>query len=140
MGDKTYTYGRVVWRELMTSDVESAKGFYGELFGWTFKGMEMPHGDTYWIAEVGGVGQGGMMKKPADVPAPPFWSAYVSVPSVDAAVAKAVANGGQSPMPAMDLEGVGRMGIIMDPGGAVSWAFTSANGDTPRTSKSSSTD
>jgi predicted enzyme related to lactoylglutathione lyase len=54
MSEKIFTHGRFVWRELMTTDVDSAKGFYGELLGWSFKGMEMPHGDTYWIAEVGG--------------------------------------------------------------------------------------
>ncbi|MBL8739935.1 MAG: hypothetical protein JNK04_02540, partial [Myxococcales bacterium] len=26
--------GRIIWHELLTNDVESAKGFYGELFGW----------------------------------------------------------------------------------------------------------
>lgn len=135
MSDKTFTPGRFVWHELLTTDVESAKGFYGELFGWTFKGMPMPDGSTYWIAEAGEVGVGGMMKKPEEVPAPAFWSAYVSVDDVDATVARALAAGGQSPMPTMDLEGVGRMGVVIDPGGAVSWAFRSAQGDTPRTER-----
>ena len=29
--------GRFVWRDLMTKDVEAAKKFYGELFGWRFE-------------------------------------------------------------------------------------------------------
>lgn len=135
MSEKTYTHGRFVWRELLTTDVESAKGFYGELFGWSFKAMDMPGGETYWIAQAGEKGVGGLMKKPADVQAPSHWAGYVSVPDVDAAVARAKAEGGQSPMPPMDLDGVGRMGVILDPGGAVSWAFKSASGDTPMTGR-----
>jgi predicted enzyme related to lactoylglutathione lyase len=135
MSEKTFTHGRFVWHELLTTDVESAKGFYGELFGWSFKGMPMPDGGTYWIAQLGETGVGGIMKKPDEVPMPNFWSAYVSVNDVDATVARAKAEGGQSPMPAMDLDGVGRMGVVIDPGGAVTWAFTSAQGDTPRTER-----
>lgn len=134
MGDTTYTHGRFVWRELMTTDVEDAKGFYGELFGWAFKGSEMPGGTTYWVASAGEKQVGGLMQKPKDVDAPPHWSGYVSVPDVDAATARAKAEGGQSPM-SLDIEGVGRMGLILDPNGAVSWAFKASTGDTPMTGR-----
>ena len=135
MSETIYTHGRFVWRELLTTDVEAAKGFYGELFGWAFNGMDMPNGGTYWIAQVGDSRVGGLMKKPDEVPAPSHWAAYVSVDDVDAAVARAKALGGQSPMPPMDYPGVGRMGVIIDPKGAVSWAFKSTQGDTPMTER-----
>jgi hypothetical protein len=134
MGDKNYTHGRFVWRELMTTNVDDARSFYGELFAWTFKGSELPHGGTYWLTYVGTKQIAGMMQKPKDVDAPPHWSGYVSVPDVDAATARAKAEGGQSPM-SMDLDDVGRMGLIIDPGGAVSWAFKSVHGDTPMTGR-----
>lgn len=131
MSEVTYTPGRFVWRELLTTDVEGAKGFYGELLGWSFKGMDMGGGATYWLASVGDKQVGGMMKKPDEVPMPSHWAGYVSVGDVDAAIASAIAAGGMSPMPAMDMPGVGRMGVILDPAGAVSWAFKSEKGDMP---------
>ena len=36
MSEPMWTPGRVVWRELMTKDVEASKAFYGAMFGWTF--------------------------------------------------------------------------------------------------------
>lgn len=135
MSEKIYTHGRFVWRELMTTDVDGAKGFYGELLGWRYKGMDMPHGEVYWIATAGETHVAGLMLKPAEVQAPSYWSAYVSVDDVDAAVTRAKAKGGQSPMPTMEIPGVGRMAVILDPSGACSWAFKSANGDSPRTDR-----
>ncbi len=32
-----HTNGAPCWIDLMTSDAEKAKAFYGELFGWTFE-------------------------------------------------------------------------------------------------------
>jgi predicted enzyme related to lactoylglutathione lyase len=131
MSEVTYTLGRFVWRELLTSDVEGAKGFYGELLGWSFKGVDIGEGGTYWLANVGETQVCGLMKKPDEVPMPSHWAGYVSVDDVDAAIARAIAEGGMSPMPAMDMPGVGRMGVILDPAGAVSWAFRSEKGDMP---------
>lgn len=135
MSEKIYTHGRFVWRELLTTDVDGAKGFYGELLGWRYAKMDMPDGSVYWIVQAGDARVGGLMKKPEEVQAPSYWSAYVSVDDVDAAVARAKARGGQSPMPTMDIPGVGRMAVILDPWGACSWAFKSEQGDIPMTER-----
>ncbi|MBX7194864.1 MAG: VOC family protein [Sandaracinaceae bacterium] len=105
--------GHVIWRELMTGDLEGAKGFYGELFGWTFKTMPMPEG-TYTLAEVGGKGIGGMMPQPPNMKMPPMWTSYVSVPDTDAACAAASANGGKVVFGPVTMEGVGRMATVLD--------------------------
>lgn len=131
MSENKYTFGRFVWRELLTDNVEGAKGFYGELFGWSFKGVDMGPMGTYWLCSAGETQVGGLMQKPANLPAPSHWAGYVSVDDVDAAVARAKEAGGQNPMPPMELPDVGRMGVILDPAGAVSWAFKSARGDLP---------
>jgi len=34
---EVYHQGKFVWHDLLTSDVATAKKFYGELFGWSFK-------------------------------------------------------------------------------------------------------
>ena len=32
--------GQIVWYDLVTDDVEAAKGFYGSLFGWQFEDVQ----------------------------------------------------------------------------------------------------
>lgn len=125
-----YTNGRFVWRELMTSDVDAAKKFYGELFGWSFKASEMP-GFTYTMISAGEKGIGGMMALDAKMPVPPHWSSYLSVADVDATVAKAKAAGGQIQVPPTDIPNVGRFAVIADPTGASSAPFHSTMGDPP---------
>ena len=39
MGARTeYAPGTFCWTDLGTTDVDGAKAFYGDLFGWTFEG------------------------------------------------------------------------------------------------------
>ena len=128
MTDPKWTPGRVVWRELLTDDVEKAKGFYGELFGWKFQDFPMPDG-TYWIAMQGERGLGGLMRAPEGVP--PCFMSYVSVEDVDATVAAATAEGGSVRMPPMDMADVGRMAVFADFAGAHLCVMRGAKGDTP---------
>src|SRR5215470_5485085 len=106
------------WNELITTDVDGAKAFYGSVFGW---GSET-HGDgpgayTEWT--VGGRSIGGMMEKPPTMPdeMPSHWGVYFSVADVDDAVARVEALGGSVIMPPFEVE-PGRMAVVMDPGGA----------------------
>ena len=46
-----------IWHDLMTSDVQSAKKFYGEVVGWTYS-QQMPN---YVVTQVDGAGMGGIM-------------------------------------------------------------------------------
>lgn len=102
--------GEVIWRELMTLDIERAKGFYGELFGWSFDAMPMPEG-TYTVVKAAGKGIGGMMPSPK---APTMWLSYVSVPDTDAACAAATAQGGKVVFGPVSMDGVGRMATLLD--------------------------
>ncbi|MBK8261583.1 MAG: VOC family protein [Nannocystis sp.] len=126
-----HTPGRVVWRELMTSDLERAKGFYGELFGWSFKNMPMGPGEPdYPIAQIGDRGVAGLTQKP-DPNMPSFWASYVSVTDVDAAAKAAEAGGGAVAFGPMDVPQVGRIAMIMDFDHAALGLLHSSNGDTP---------
>ncbi len=125
-----YTNGRFVWRELMTSDVDAAKKFYGELFGWSFKTAEMP-GFTYTMIHAREKGVGGMMALDASMPAPPHWSSYLSVADVDATVARARAAGGTIHVAPTDIPEVGRFAVVADPTGASLSPFRSSMGDSP---------
>lgn len=87
--------GTVGWNELLAADAAAAWPFYEAMFGWT-KGdaMDMGPMGTYQLFATEGVVCGGMMTKPAEIPAV-FWAYYFAVPDIDAALARATAGGGK---------------------------------------------
>jgi hypothetical protein len=116
-------HGHFHWNELVTRDVEKAKKFYGEVIGWTFEGMPMPDG-TYWVAKMGDQPVGGLfpIAGPQWDGVPEHWMAYIAVDDVDARVKKAQAAGAKVMRPAFDIQGVGRIAILTEPGGAgIGW-------------------
>jgi hypothetical protein len=116
--------GRFVWRELMTTDVEAAKSFYGEVFGWKCKASEMPNMTYYLFETATGKQVAGMMKVP--MPGiPPHWLGYVSVDDVDAAAERAKAAGGKVFMEPTDIPKVGRFAVVADAQGAATAPFKS---------------
>ena len=108
------------WSELITTDVEASKQFYGEVFGWGSEthgeGSPMPY--TEW--KIGDRSVGGMMPKPPMMPAevPPHWGVYFSVDGTEAAIDKVKSLGGQLIMGPMDVE-PGKLAVVQDPQGAV---------------------
>ena len=110
--------GVFVWDELMTTDVESAKRFYAELFGWTTDEMDMG-GDTYTLFESEETSVGGVFASPEDVEAPPHWYPYLRTDDVDASTAKAKELGAKVYVEPMEIPGdVGRFSVLGDPTGA----------------------
>ncbi len=86
--------GHCAWNELVTTDPEAAKVFYGELFGWKKDGdMDMGPLGTYEFLRHGFM-LGAVMRKPDAMPAP-MWLYYFRVPDLDVAVATVQAKGGQ---------------------------------------------
>jgi uncharacterized protein len=119
MGDAYKTHGAFSWSELMTSDPEAAKRFYGEVFGWEMEDMSMPE-MVYTVVKAGGESVGGIMAIPPEsAGTPPHWGVYVTVDDVDATVEKAVAMKATVMVPPMDIPEVGRMAVIQDPQGAM---------------------
>ncbi len=117
-------HGQFHWNELMTRNVEGAKKFYADTLGWSFDGVPMPGGGTYWLAMIGGEAVGGIFDiSGADFKdVPESWMAYIAVDDVDARVKKAVAAGAKLMKPIFDVPGVGRIAILMEPGGAgIGW-------------------
>ncbi len=123
--------GRFVWRELMTTDVEAAKAFYGEVFGWKCKASDMGTFTYFMFETAEGKGVAGMMKTPMPE-APPHWLGYVSVDDVDGAVARMVGAGAKVYAAPSDIPNVGRFAVVADPLGAVSAPFKPASaGEAP---------
>ncbi|WP_028572499.1 VOC family protein [Desulfonatronum lacustre] len=120
MSDRFTTNGAFSWSELLTSDVEGAKKFYGDLLGWEIEDMPM-EGMDYTVVKAGGEEVGGIMAMPPQAPEgmPPHWGTYVTVTDVDAVARKAPELGGRVLLPPTDIPGVGRFSVIQDPQGAV---------------------
>ncbi len=108
------------WSELLTTDFEASKAFYGEVFGWApdEKGDGPTPEYTEW--QVGGRSVAGMMQKPPMLPddVPPFWAVYFAVADTDAALERITELGGTVVSPAMDIE-PGRFAVVADPFGGV---------------------
>lgn len=82
------------WRELMAGDMEGAFAFYAALCGWTKdQPYDMGAMGVYQLFAVGGQMTGGIMTKPASVPAP-YWGFYFMVDGINAAVDRIKAGGG----------------------------------------------
>lgn len=112
-------HGVFSWNELMTSNVEAAKAFYGELLGWTLQDIKV--GDmTYTMVNEGEKEVGGMMTIPADAEGMPIaWGSYVTVDDVDARTARVESLGGKVCVPPQDIPDIGRYSVIADQQGAM---------------------
>lgn len=124
MNESLMKHGAFGWNELMTTDVDAAKRFYGALFGWEteeFLGAGMP----YTLVKVGGEAVGGMMATtPQCEGIPPHWSVYITVNDVDAVARQAEEQGGKVVYPPTDIPTVGRFCVLQDPQGATLCAIT----------------
>jgi predicted enzyme related to lactoylglutathione lyase len=133
-------HGAVNFNTLHTRDVESAKRFYGSVFGWDT--LDLGGGDDMWTLSAYGdhleertpglrksMGEMGAPEGFADVVAaiqripddqsdtPAHWSVTFAVDDADAAAAKAEELGGRVIAPPMDAPWV-RLTVLSDPAGA----------------------
>ena len=108
------------WHELLSNDYKKSDDFYHKLFGWEKKSeFDMgPDMGTYHMVGRDRFTYGGMMNKPAQVPAPPHWLHYVQVDSADEAAKRAEAAGGRVINGPMEVPGGDRIAQILDPQGA----------------------
>ncbi len=120
--------GRFVWYELMTSDTEGAKAFYGQVVGWGTQPAPVP-GTSYTLFTAGGVPVSGMMDLKACGPGtpPPGWLGYVGVADVDASADQARRLGATLRVPPTDIPDVGRFAVLTDPQGAPIALFRAAD-------------
>jgi uncharacterized protein len=116
--------GKFFWFENVAADPDRAKGFYGELFGWTIQSLPMGT-DSYDMITNAGKPIGGYTR--AEGKTPSHWTSYLRVEDVDASVAKVKAAGGQVIEAAFDVPTVGRMAKVADPQGATFWVMRGEN-------------
>jgi uncharacterized protein len=123
--------GRPLWYELMTTDMKAAETFYRTVVGWStipFDGAGQPY---TMFAKAENVPIGGLMARPDDLNAPPFWSMYIGVPKLEDAVAHITQLGGKDVSPVISVPEVGRMQMMQDPQGAMFYVFEPSNREQP---------
>lgn len=116
---RTYPEGVTSWIDVEAPDVEAARRFYGELFGWTISEATPPGSPfRYFIAQLDGqdaAGIGGPAEPGGEVGAPE-WNTYIAV--TDIAAARITSAGGRVVSePAAAGEG-GSAATCVDPAGA----------------------
>lgn len=123
---KTRLPGKFVWADLVTDDVPTARKFYAQLFGWTFREV-----GNYSIAAHDERPLAGMFQrpKPANGEAKPRWFGYISVKSVGSAQKAVTKAGGKVVAAPQKLPERGEQAVFTDPEGAVFGVIRSQGGD-----------
>lgn len=113
--DTAWPNGTPCWIDYGAVDLEAAKTFYTNLFGWSYEGGEPEYGG-YLTAELQDLAVAGLAPQ-QDPDDPPRWTTYFAADDVDATAARITAAGGTLVMPPTDVGPMGRMVIALDPEG-----------------------
>jgi predicted enzyme related to lactoylglutathione lyase len=115
----TAPIGAPCWVDLMSSDTERSRAFYGELFGWTANEPAEEFGG-YFNFEKNGVQVAGCMAHQPGAPmsAPDAWTVYLASDDAKQTVDATAANGGHVYVAPMDVGDLGTMALVADAGGA----------------------
>lgn len=118
------------WNELNSRGIEKVVPFYEAVFGWRTETMPMGEGFVYTMFNLGERAIAGGLTLPAETPAeiPAHWVVWFSVVDRDASSARAQELGATVRVPPMDVPGVGKMAVLVDPHGA---DFGILQGETP---------
>ena len=109
---------RITHFEFATSDPEKTADFYRKVFGWEIKKWDGPV--DYYLVTTGADGSvginGGLMQTSGE-----FKGTIntVEVEDIDAAIARALANGGEIALPKDAIPGVGYQAYIKDNSGVI---------------------
>lgn len=121
-----YLPGKIVWRDLLTADVEEAGRFYEQLLGWDVE----PWTEDYHVILHQGRLIGGIARK-KDANKQARWIPFMSVPDVDQAIGTVQANGSKVILAPIDLPLRGRVALVDDPQSAAFGVMHSDGGDPP---------
>lgn len=113
--------GNWCWLELVTTDPEAAKRFYGDLLGWEFHDTPAGEGMVFTFIRLHGDDVGALYAQPAaqrQQGVPVHWLGYVAVADSDAAAERTEALGGRVLAGPFDVGTAGRNAILADSQGA----------------------
>lgn len=104
------------WVDLMAPDVQVAGRFYADVLGWSVPEPDEQYGG-YTVAHVDGAAAAGI--GPEQPGARTAWTLYFATDDVDATALAVTEAGGTILLPPGDVGPQGRMGLAVDPSGAV---------------------
>lgn len=119
----TAPVGAPCWVELFTSNVDQAKAFYSELFGWTVDETGAEQFGGYFNFLKDGVRVAGGMGNDGSTETTDTWTIYLATADAKATSDAAAAKGAQIIAPAMEVMDLGSMLVLADPGGAAIGAW-----------------
>lgn len=123
--------GRILWYELLTTDMSAAEKFYTAVVGWTTTTMSESPNPYKMFMRSGDVPVAGFMPIPAGMSFPPHWGMYVGIPDLDAGMAQVERLEGVALSPVIDIPGIGRMRTMADPQGAAFSLYEPATPPSP---------
>jgi predicted enzyme related to lactoylglutathione lyase len=109
------------------ADLEKARAFYQNVFGWTFQAWGPP---GFYMIDMGAgphepAMRGSLQQRREIVTGVPMrgFECTISVDDINAAAAAIEANGGSIAMPICELAGIGRLLFFQDPDGNIAGAM-----------------
>src|ERR1700682_3779913 len=114
--DMVSYHGRFAWYELLTTDMATARAFYGHVMGGSVKDASTPD-LRYNLFAAGTAPVSGLMELPEEarrMGATPRWIGYVGVSDVDAIAERIKRLGGAVYVPPTDSN-IGRISVVSDP-------------------------
>jgi len=124
MSERTsYLEGTPSWVDLMTTDPEGARAFYGALFGWEFEVDPNPETGNYTMCRLRGKNVAGMGGQPVTGGMPTVWATYFAADDADKIAERITEHGGKILMAPMDVMDAGRMTMAADLEGAMFGAW-----------------
>jgi predicted enzyme related to lactoylglutathione lyase len=109
--------GAPCWIDLMSSDTDRSRAFYGDLFGWASEQSGEEYGGYISFLKAGAP-IAGCMSNAHDPSATNAWSVYLAVEDAKATADVAVDHGGQVIVHPMDVGDLGTMAFLVDAGQA----------------------
>jgi hypothetical protein len=114
--------GSFAWDELITTDVEAAKSFYGYVLNWSAE--TWPIGEIpYDLFKASGRDAAGLMATPPGVATPAQWMTYIAVDDIDLSVEAARELGATLHAGPDDIPEVGRIAVLADTTSAIFGLF-----------------
>ncbi|MYW64387.1 VOC family protein [Streptomyces sp. SID8379] len=112
--------GSPVWADAMYPDLEAAKAFYAELFGWSYDPGSEQFGNYTQAKTADGKHVAALVPQmPGTEGVPPSWNLYLAAPDVTASAAKARSAGGTLMTEPMQVGDFGTMVTVQDPAGVM---------------------
>lgn len=114
--EQPWADGTPCWVDLVADDFDTTCAFYAEVLGWQIPAAGPAEFGGYATATRDGKTVAGLMPR-MDPSQPTAWTTYLATSDLDTTVGKVREAGGQVLMDAADVGDMGRMAVMMDPGG-----------------------